>query len=878
VVFSDDSHWIAYFVNPPAPPANRGRGAAPAGTGAAATPPAGAGQGGRGAGRTGAPAQGGGGANGGAPARHLELLDLTTGSKVDVPGASAFQFAKGSQWIAIKMNATGGGEAAGGANARGTDLLLRKLSTGATQNIGNVSQYDFNDTGEWLAYTVDAENHLGNGVYAVNLATGDTRALDNSALSYDALTWGENSRSLIAYRGEVPKGKTQRENSLVMWSDAAQSPANVWDPSADPAFPKGYVLSEASAPRLAKDGARVFIGIKPQADTVVESSEPKANLDIWHWKDVELQSEQMLRVAQARRATFASVLAVPSKTFLRLTDNPLEGVSPAANGRFAIVRDPSGYDHDFSEGQPSRADYFKVDTTTGARTPIAKRLLRTMGASPDSRWFLYLEGAQLTAFNLDTGKAIAIGASDSARFINADDDHAADKPVWGVAGWSKDGKAVLMNDKHDVWAVPLDGGKPVAITGGLGAAQSIELRLSRIFSGGPAGGGRGGRGGGAGAAADEGVDLAQPQTFTATGEWTKKSGFWRTPAGSTTPAPVIWLDKNIGGVQKAKNADRVLFTEQTFQEFPDYWVSDSNFTAPKKVTDANPQISEFAWGSRTLVDFTNSKGKKLQATLTLPANYQPGKKYPMLVYIYETLSNTHHDFSTPVYDDRPHMSEYASSGYLVLEPDIVYELGKPGSSALDCVTAAVKKTIELGYADPAHIGLQGHSWGGYESSFILTQTNMFAAVVTGAPLTDLISMYGEIYKQTGTWNGGILETSQGRMGANVTPWNARELYESQSPLFSVTKIQTPFMILQGTADGAVDWDQGLEFYQAARKNGKQVIFLSYPDEPHHLAKTPNQKDFQVRMKQFFDHYLLGSPEPDWMKNGLSQVDKGAPIR
>ena len=250
----------------------------------------------------------------------------------------------------------------------------------------------------------------------------------------------------------------------------------------------------------------------------------------------------------------------------------------------------------------------------------------------------------------------------------------------------------------------------------------------------------------------------------------------------------------------------------------------------------------------------------------------------MLVYIYETLSNTHHQFSMPVYDDRPHMSAYASDGYLVLEPDIVYEIGHPGSSALDCVTAAVKKVIDLGYADPKHIGLQGHSWGGYESSYIVTQTNMFAAVVTGAPLTNLISMYGEIYKQSGAWNGGILETSQGRMGANVTPWNAKELYESESPVFSVTKIQTPFMILQGTADGAVDWDQGLEFYNAARRNGKQVIFLSYPDEPHHLAKPENQKDFQVRMKQFFDHYLKGTPQPEWMANGLPQVRKGEPIR
>src|SRR5262249_7941213 len=159
-----------------------------------------------------------------------------------------------------------------------------------------------------------------------------------------------------------------------------------------------------------------------------------------------------------------------------------------------------------------------------------------------------------------------------------------------------------------------------------------------------------------------------------------------------------------------------------------------------------------------------------------------------------------------------------------------YEMGKPGSSALDCVTAAVKKAIELGYADPKHIGLQGHSWGGYESSYIVTQTDMFAAVVTGAPLTNLVSMYDEIYKQSGTVNGGILEMSQGRMGADVTPWNSTALWEEQSPVFNVTKIKTPFLILQGTADGAVDWNQGLEFFNAARRNGKQVIFLSYPDE------------------------------------------------
>jgi dipeptidyl aminopeptidase/acylaminoacyl peptidase len=284
------------------------------------------------------------------------------------------------------------------------------------------------------------------------------------------------------------------------------------------------------------------------------------------------------------------------------------------------------------------------------------------------------------------------------------------------------------------------------------------------------------------------------------------------------------------------------------------------------------------WGRKMLVDYTNSKGVKLQGTLTLPANYETGKKYPMIVYFYEKMSNTHHNFSMPVYDDRPHISTYASNGYLVLQPDVVYTIGRPGTSAVDAVTSAVKKVIELGYADPKRVGLQGHSWGGYQSSYIITQTDMFAATVTGAPPTNLVSFYDQLYKQTGTVQQGIMELGQVRMGIDSTPWTAHDLYESQSPVHNVQKIKTPFLILHGTADGAVDWVQGLEYFNAARRNGKNVIFLSYPDEPHHLARKENQKDFQIRMRQYFDHYLKDAPAPRWMTDGVPAVRKGEPIR
>ena len=845
VQFSDDAHWIGYYVNPPAKTTEAG---------------------GRGAGRGGRGGRGGAnGAAAGGGTRHFELLDLASGDKFDVPDPAGFQFANGSRFLAVKVAAE-----RGDTSHRGSDLLLRRLADGVTQNIGNVNQYDFDTAGNLLAYTVDAADRLGNGVYVVNLANGATRALDSKPMEYDGLAWRDSSASLVALRGEKPKDKELRANVLLAWSDAGSAQPGVeWDPAQDATFPKDFVLSEYAAPQWSKDGARLFVGIKQQADVLPKNEESKADVDVWHYDDVELQSQQMIQIGRLRRATLASAFTVASRKFVQLADTNMDSVTPTADGRWAIGRDATPYDHDFSEGQPSRADYYRVNATTGARTLIARHLLRTMGTSPDGNWFLYLRAGHVMGYDLATGKTVNVDAATGHSFIDTDDDHAAEKPIWGVAGWSKDGKSVLLYDKYDLWSLPLDGAKGRDLTAGAGAAGQIQLRLAHLE-----GGGRGGRGGfGFGGGAAEAVDLSQPQRLTAYGEWTKKSGYYQMPAGGGRATPLIYEDKMIGQAEKAKHADRVIFTEQTFREFPDYWVSDAKFSSPRQVTDADPQISEYAWGRRVLVNFTNSRGKKLQGTLTLPADYQPGKKYPMIVYIYEILSDTHHQFSMPVYDDRPHMSEYASDGYLVFSPDIVYEIGKPGSSALDCVTAGVKKVIELGYADPKHIGLQGHSWGGYESSFILTQTNMFAAVVTGAPLTDLISMYGELYKQSGSWNGGILETSQGRMGANVTPWNATKLYESQSPVFNVTKIQTPFMILQGTADGAVDWDQGLEFYNAARRNGKKVIWVSYPGEPHHLAKKPNQIDFQIRMKQFFDHYLKGTSVPSWMKYGVPQVDK-----
>ncbi len=824
-VFSDDSRWLAFMVSPAGNAG--GRRGRPTGDLQQQRPPR--------------AAAGGGG-------QKLQLLDLTTGTSSFEENVSGFTFSDGSAYLVMKKRS-----AAEGAEHHGTDLILRDLGTGLVQNIGNVSDYAFNKDAALLAWTVDAAGGTGNGVYLMDLHGGTLRPLDTSGRTYASLTWNEEGTALAVLRGETPEGMQLRANAVLIWTGLGgrREQALVYDPAADPAFPEGMVLSEFAGVRFNDGSTMLVLGVKEQAAEVREREGEQADVDVWHWKDEEVQSVQMRQASREQRRTWTSVLHLDGLRFLQLADETMASVSLTDDGRWGIGRDDNPY-AGMITWSGGKADYYRIDTATGERTLMVENLGRAMGNSPNGEWFLYLKDETVYARNIASGAETNLSELAGVDFVNRQDDHPYELPAYGVAGWSADGRSVLLNQRFDIWSLPLAGGRAVNLTTGVGERDQIQFRVVRLDR------------------EEETVNLREPVLLSAYGEWTKKSGYWQVRAG-TEPEPLIFVDKSVGRLVKAEDTDRVMFTMQTFAEFPDYWVSDLTFTDPHRVTDANPQQAEYAWGRRILIDFENSRGQHLQATLALPAGYQEGRRYPMLVYHYELMSNQHHSYSMPRYDDRPHMSTYASGGYLVLQPDIVYEIGRPGSSAMDCVGSAVRKVIELGYADPDHIGLQGHSWGGYQSSFMVTQTDLFACVVTGAPPTNLVSFYNTLYKSTGTVQQGITEVGQVRMG--TTPFDDFELFLSQSPIHHTADITTPFMILHGTEDGSVDWIQGLEYYNMARRQGKEVILLSYPGEGHHLGRKENQIDFQIRMRQFFDHYLMDAPAPTWMTDGVPFLEK-----
>jgi dipeptidyl aminopeptidase/acylaminoacyl peptidase len=371
-----------------------------------------------------------------------------------------------------------------------------------------------------------------------------------------------------------------------------------------------------------------------------------------------------------------------------------------------------------------------------------------------------------------------------------------------------------------------------------------------------------------------GHDLSKPLYVISMGEWTKKSGLGIIQPDKPGVARVMWDDAFYGPLVKAKKADVYLYARQTYKDPPDLYVTDASLANGKKLTDvaAVNKQDQFAWSSGViLVDYTSAKGDKLQGALHLPANYEKGKQYPTIVYFYERLSQTANQFTTPTIPGTGfNAAVYLSNGYAVFNPDIAYKVNDPGMSAVWCMVPAVKAAIATGVVDPKHVGIQGHSWGGYQTAFIITQTDIFAAATAGAPLTDMISMYGIVYKNSGIVNGEIFESSQGRFTS--PPLENWEAYTRNSPVAHAENVKTPLLMLSNDKDGAVDFTQGMEYYNTLRRLQKPVVLLEYPGENHGLARLPNQKDYANRMKEFFDHYLMGKPAPDWYAHGVSRLD------
>ncbi|HJR60112.1 MAG TPA: prolyl oligopeptidase family serine peptidase, partial [Vicinamibacterales bacterium] len=765
---------------------------------------------------------------------------------------------------------------------KGTDLIIRELAGGAELNVGNVSEFAFTRDGKLLATVIDATDKIGNGVQLRNMMTGTVTSLDTDAANYERLSWTEKGDGLTVLKGKEDRAYTDKMYSIVGFTGfgGGDPKKTVFDPSKDKTFPEGFAISGNRAATWNEKMDAFVFGIReprkrdtpagPQGMTpAAEGAEPpaapagpapntdadeKVDLVLWHWKDPRLQSQQQVQENADRTFSYLSMYHVGPQKFVRLADEELRTVTLAPKDKFAIGLDEREYQLMGNLDGRRYRDVYVVNPATGARKLALKRARWYNGPSPDGESFLYYEDGHFFVHNMATGQSKNITIGVPASFINTEDDHNVVKPPTSTMGWVKGSKAVLINDNWDIWQVPVDGGAAVNLTVN---GRKDQIRHQQRFPMEPP------------EDRDEGIDMSRPQYFRVYGEWTKKAGIGRLNPGKPGLTNVLWGDASFSRLMKAEKADVVLYTKETPLEPADYYATDSKFGEPKRLTDMRPQVAGFTWTPGVqLVSYTCDKGDKLQAALYLPANYEKGKAYPTLVNFYERMSQTANTFSNPSANGF-NRSVYTSQGYAVLIPDIVYKVNDPGMSAVWCMVPAVKAAIATGIVDAKKIGITGHSWGGYQTSFLVTQTDIFAAAVAGAPLTNMVSMYSLVYKNSGGGNMAIFESSQGRFKGGY--WDNWDAYYRNSPVFFAKNVKTPLMILHNDKDGAVDFTQGVEYYNTLRRMGKPVIMLEYTGENHGLARRPNQRDYTVRMKEYFDHYLKGAPAPDWLTDGVPRL-------
>ncbi len=628
----------------------------------------------------------------------------------------------------------------------------------------------------------------------------------------------------------------------------------------------GWHISPHQTLRFSESGERLFFGTCPipepePEDTLLE--EEKYSLDIWHWQDPLLQTQQHVELSSEKRRSYLAVYKTNDNDIWQIADTTIRNVNTAGNddARFAI-----GYNYQPYQIKPTwhvnrQRDVYLLDIEKQEKKMILEEAILVYGLSPNGNYIIWFDSndSHWYVHDNNTGDIRIISEMVDVPLYREPWDQPRTPPPSGIAGWFKNDEAVLVYDDYDIWQLDPEAEKePVNITMNRGRDNYNRFRYIKtdreeIF-----------------------IDKTEPLLLSVFNEKTKVSGFcnyyldrWRTFFTN-----LISEESTFRFVEKARNEDRIIWRRGNFKEYNDLYVSKPDFSDIVRISNANPQQQDYLWGDVKLVDWVSFNNDTLQGLLYTPENMEPEKRYPMIVYFYERLSNTKHRHYVP----SPSRSVinipfFTSNGYIVFVPDIKYQIGYPGQSAFDAVVSGTQSMVEkYDFIDRDNIGLQGQSWGGYQVVWIITRTNMFKAAMAGTPVCNMISAYGGIRWTSGRSRQYQYEQTQSRLGGSL--WETPHLYYKNSSIFFADKIETPLLIMHNDEDGAVPWYQGIELFTALRRLQKPVWMLSYDGEAHNLQRRPNRLDLSIRMHQFFDHYLKEKSAPRWLKYGIPAIDKG----
>nr|WP_298769229.1 prolyl oligopeptidase family serine peptidase [uncultured Shewanella sp.] len=757
---------------------------------------------------------------------------------------------------------------------KSSKLILINLNTNNKRTFEHVSAFTFDQLGK--VFTV-AQNNIHDDFHQVDLVrlselssnvikVSNEQQIGHIALSNDGryLAWTEGQADV------PPFGREYRLNMLDIEHNKRRliSKANT----------KSWTLNRYSALRFSDDSQRLFLGRVPQVipeptiDKITTQEDmfnlkrlrQQRDLVLWQGDDERIKPQEIKEYAKELTRTYLAVLHLDNDQLVQLADKTVPDLAQTdlekspftanllAAKRYVLASSDSPYRKMITWAGFYR-DFYIVDMNTGEKQVLLHQQPSSQvpSLSPNEHYALYYQQGNVFLYDLTQQQSVNLTRAIDTPFANEDHDYPSNAPGYGFGPWLKNDSGVLAYDKYDIWQFDTATKKGVRLTKGLGRKQKIQYRLVDLTQ-------------------DDGLapTLEDDESILLQGynDKTKGDGFYSAKVGQPGLTTLMAGDYKLTALAQSQSSDVLVYSKQRYDLFPDLYTA--NLLTPQdavKQTDLDAQKRRLAWGQAELVHWTNGDGKPLDGVFIKPTHYVEGQAYPVIVYFYRFMSNRLHAFPDMKVNHRPNFAWFADNGYGIFLPDIRFEIGRPGDSSVSALTSGVQHLIDMGLAKPDAIGLQGHSWAGYQSAYAITQTSLFKAVVSGAPVSNMTSAYSGIRHGSGLARQFQYETGQSRIGKSL--YQAPLEYIENSPIFYADKINTPLMLMFGDKDEAVPWEQGVELYLAMRRLGKPVVFLQYKDEPHHLKKYPNKVDYSLRMMAYFDHYLKGAPAPEWITQG-----------
>lgn len=833
------------------------------------------------------------------PQDTLAIIDLKTGRVEKTPNVRSYKIGeKGGSWVAYQSVDTIHAKIKDLKDKEsGYPLIVRNMAGAQSKIVKWVDNYTFSKDGMKLALTIkkpEKDTIATNGVGLIQLPDTSFYLLNRDMRSYGAPVFDEQGMQLAftASNDTVKSGTKQTQLFLSSLKNELFDPTeitvsmperkgpNLQRPhSADPevqarlmarydslmraAHGELLSLNQYSTPVFSHDGRRLVIGVAPTVapddTTIVDFEQP--TLDIWRWDAPYTVPVESKLVSKLRELTYPVVINIADGHQQLLTSNPLAKVMAPDrwDADWALLLDPSKGIISQQWDYTAPVEMYSINVNDGTRRSIGTVPGENHDFSPSGRFVAWFDGKQYHCYDNATNESRIISDKADTQFWNIDDDHPNLDEAYGIAGWAADNSALLVYDKYDIWSLDPTGARaPFCLTAGAGKAQNRRYRYVNTDP--------------------EHRMLAKgDQMLLTIFDYTdKRNGLAMMTYGKPATPTIKILDKaSFTQLRKALDKDVYTWQKASFEIMPNIWLATSNDLAKaRQLTDANPQQKEYSWGTAQLVKWTTYSGREAEGVLYLPEDFDPAKSYPMMSVFYETSDEDLYKH----YTMEPSWSWvnypfYVSRGYVVFVPSIKYNAGLPGESCYDYVCSGVEAMCnKYPNIDKERLGIDGQSWGGYQTAYLVTRTNMFACAGSGAPVSNMTSAYGGIRWGTGDSRQAQYEMGQSRIGRNL--WEAPELYIANSPVFHANRVETPLLIMHNDDDGAVPWYQGIEYFMALRRLGKPVWMLNYNGEAHNIKERRNRKDITVRLQQFFDHYLMGAPMPKWMKEGIPATRKG----